>query len=204
MEGSTSRKEIVDFLSTEMPDDWYAIPEAEVKMVDDIIDAVTSIEPLTKEEALAVASRLPNDDLAGGGQTLCHSIASAPEWPYQMAELLYVDKFSDPLSDIKSESFQDGINYHFQSEPNKNLSFNFKNYAVQLKSIREGISRVDCQILIAFFLHYSRDGLEPSLHSMLQEVIVNFFAENPSARKEILEDSYQAESLMRLYEMSFG
>lgn len=194
------RKKIKDFLSTEIPNGWDYLSNTEIEDVDSKFRGVFGLEPLTKEEALAVANHMGMTDLDGLGQSLGGSIASASEWPYRMTELFHIDNFSEPLCDIKRETFYAGACYKFHSFKNVEIVITGKNYEEQLALVKDGIDRIDCQMLISIFMFQDPEDVTAGLLSKLELLFQKFFNDYPEAKNEIIKNSY-LESTLKMFKI---
>lgn len=164
------RQGLMDLVAFGIADTWEEVSDGDNPKLGELIENIYSMRPLSNEEAMFLAHNLNRGDLEGAGHSLTYSIASAQFWPSQAQDILYINKYSDLLAELKKETMLAGnLRYHFTSEANNGLSFSENDASIMLLKVQKEISELDLQMLLGFF--YSVDGIEPSLIDHLSPII---------------------------------
>jgi hypothetical protein len=137
-----------------MPYDWDEISLEEARFLDDILDEIAALEPkISKFEAMAMLNNIGLTDLDGVGLFIGNCVCNSRDWP--LAEVLYLDRPSDPLAEFKIECLGLGLRYRFTSEKNTAVVVDisvFRDREILYKKYMELIpplNRVDMRFILA-------------------------------------------------------
>jgi hypothetical protein len=171
-----------------IPSSWEELPDGEWGRFDELAYAVLDLDSLTDKEAFYLASHLSDkSDLDGIGNSLCDLIASAPSWPTK--DYLYIDNLSDSMMVLKHDAIREAdFDYGFTGAGNKDIFISDTNYESEIFKIKDGISRVDLQFLLALFWSTSRDSRSNEMIDHLMPIIQDCITTNKITRRDFEEE----------------
>lgn len=183
-------KSIKKLVKFGIPNSWEELTEDNEEKFNALVEKVLYLDSLNDKEAFYLASHLSKSDLDGIGTSLCGLIQSAPNWPTK--NYLYIDNFSDAMTELKHDAISlGGFHYDFTGSGNKGISISVSNHETEIFKIKNEISVLDLQFILALYLSKSKKEIGDNVIKHLMPIIQNCIVENKIS-KQNFDESFSA------------
>lgn len=179
-------KSIKKLIKFGIPDSWEELTEDNEEKFNALVEEVLYLDDLSDKDAFYLASNLSKSDLDGIGTSLSGLIQSSPNWPTK--NYLYIDNFSDAMTELKHDViYLGGFQYDFTGLGNKNISISSVNYEKEIFKIKNGISVLDLQFILALYLSKSKEEVGDNVIKHLMPIIQDCITKNKINKKNFDE-----------------